>query len=268
MFARLVVGKFAMALTLFGLLVAWAVLVAVFVPLLSAVGISQQISAGILSVLFFVAFWVVGLKFLLGGTADKDAVPVAERSGQSQKPNTVESETNGRTAPHGHDNRPHTQERDAHSDTHEQDDHPDTHEQEVELLRHNWWHVIAVVAVATVVTPVTNNVFLAVAEPHHLLYLPAVVTALPVLLLFLAIAIPVAFYYDTKYVRAVNEEWQPSSPVYGLVGVVVMVGSVVLVRHPALVLCGAFCGWYLYKRHVHVGVPSLGYVSNFLSNDS
>jgi hypothetical protein len=62
---RAFLGNLGLGIICGGLLVVWIVMLTVLVPVLSFVGISEQVSAGIVSVLFFVAFWVIGLDYVL-----------------------------------------------------------------------------------------------------------------------------------------------------------------------------------------------------------
>jgi hypothetical protein len=122
-------------------------------------------------------------------------------------------------------------------------------------LRHNWWYVIALVAVGSVVSPVLDFRFLVVFEPRQLLYLPVLLAALPGLVLFVSVAIPFAFYFDAKYVRAVTDDWQPSSRLWGLTGGVILVVTVAGWMAPVMLVCAAPSFWYLYRRRASVGVP-------------
>ncbi len=70
---RTLLGELGIGIIAAGLLVVWFIAVTVTVPLFSLVGVPQQVTAGGVSVVFFVAFWAVGLKFLFGGSGEESS---------------------------------------------------------------------------------------------------------------------------------------------------------------------------------------------------
>jgi len=46
------------------LLVVWVIVVTIFVPVLTFLGLSTTAAAGAISVLFFIAYWVIGPDYL------------------------------------------------------------------------------------------------------------------------------------------------------------------------------------------------------------
>lgn len=98
----------------------------------------------------------------------------------------------------------------------------------------NWWYgvvaclTVVVVAGATAVLPISTTMGMAAG------------------IVVSASVLPIAIYKDAVSVRASGGDWLPNPVNYFLA---VFVGSFLLVV-PAVV-----SGYYLYKRHKHVGVP-------------
>lgn len=72
---RALLGNLGLGLICGGLLVVWIVMLTILVPVLSFIGIPEQVGAGVVSLLFFVAFWVIGFDYVLNlgivtGTGD------------------------------------------------------------------------------------------------------------------------------------------------------------------------------------------------------
>lgn len=63
---RAFLGNLGVGLICAGLLVVWIVMLTIAVPVLSFFGVPEQVGAGVVSVLFFVAFWVIGFDYVLG----------------------------------------------------------------------------------------------------------------------------------------------------------------------------------------------------------
>lgn len=63
----------------------------------------------------------------------------------------------------------------------------------------------------------------------------------------LIVMLPVALYLDARAVAAADVDWQPDPFLYGLLGILQLFVTPVI----GIVVAA----YYLYKRHVHVGVP-------------
>jgi hypothetical protein len=226
---RGLVGQLAMALTVVVSLGCWGLLLVAGVPVLRTFGVSTQVAAGALSVLFFIAFWIVARNVLFGVQGGgKSRVEAAQRTGLHHSDRQAGAPSGGETTAW--------------------DQQDTTH------LRHNWWHIIAVVGVGSLISPLVSLLIL-YFDPAVILGLPLLLGAVPGVLLFISIGVPPAFYFDAKYVRAVAPDWHPDSRLYGLLGVAVMGLLVFKFLSIAVVAAAPPCLWYLYKRHIHVGVP-------------
>ncbi|WP_254545531.1 hypothetical protein [Halomarina pelagica] len=126
-----------------------------------------------------------------------------------------------------------------------------------------WWLVVAAAAVFWVLAFVVGVLAFLVGMAAFVggffldpsFFLPGafglaflVVVPLVLLGLVLAVALPVALYFDAKAVREAAIGWEPDPVLYALVAVVGLFAQGVPIQ-PAVAL------YYLYRRHQHVGEP-------------
>lgn len=97
-----------------------------------------------------------------------------------------------------------------------------------EHMKNDWWHIIIGTPIVFPLAGILGSI--------------GVIILIPMVLLF-----PIAIYYDSRYVRAANETWQPSRGYAAVLGIAVLLtfGLLSYIISP----------YYLYKRHNHVGSP-------------
>ncbi|AQL41634.1 hypothetical protein BV210_02395 [Halorientalis sp. IM1011] len=125
--------------------------------------------------------------------------------------------------------------------------------------RNDWWHVI----VAVPLLSAGELVFHGVGGPQALGELVGSTSVIfhtvdvsSFLFRLFVVTLPIAFAYDSSFVRNLGDEWEPSSQVWAIGGIVTIIATFTQSGVIGIGIVNALCLWYLYRRYSSVGIPA------------